>query len=558
MHSSLEVTGGYRNLMAAFTATTARRGSDPALSWPAADSSTASLTWADYRAQVARVAGALRAVGVRPGERVGILSENRFEWLIADLGILGAGAVTVAPHAPLAARQVQFQLRDAEVAWLIVSNAEQLAKIDQVRSDLPDLRGVVVFDPTAARPEVESWEAFLQRAPAESAILDETADSVHGDDLAGILYTSGTTGNPKGVMLTHANLLSNAGAMLQICPAAPDDLMLSWLPYTHIYARTVDHYKAVLSGLHLYLAPSAEAAQTLLPLVQPTHMSAVPRLYEKMLTTVGGATDADSARRLRELFGTRVRWFSSGGAPLPPAIAETYRRCGVLVLQGYGLTESSPVISFNQPEAYRLDTVGRAIPGVEVRIADDGEILTRGPHVMKGYWKNPEATAAILREGWLHTGDLGSLDADGFLKITGRKKEMMVLSNGKKIAPTNVEGLLVADPFIEQAVVHGEGRNFLTALLVPAWDAVRRELRLDATFPAEELARLPVVERLLTERIALALCDLSPMEQVRRFVILAEPFSVAREELTVSLKLRREVILRHNGDRLAALYEKGA
>lgn len=556
MHPALDPTGGFANLVAALRTTADRRAGDPALTWPTADDSFASLPWGAYRDRAGRIAAALRAVGVRPGDRVGILSENRPDWLVADLGILAAGAVTVAPHAPLTARQVQFQLHDAEVGWLFVSGPEQLAKIDQLRAELPHLRGVVAFDDAAVRGDVEGLERFLGRASGGSAVLDEAAATLRPDDLAGILYTSGTTGNPKGVMLTHANILSNSWAMLVMCPVAADDLLLSWLPYTHIYARTCDHYKAVLSGLHLFLAPNGDAVPALLPRVQPTHMSSVPRLYEKILAAVSGGGDAATARKLQALFGPRQKWFSSGGAPLPPAIAEAYRRHGVLVLQGYGLTESSPVISFNQPDAFKLDTVGRAIPGVEVRIADDGEILTRGPHVMAGYWKNPAATAAMVRDGWLYTGDLGALDADGYLKITGRKKEMMVLSNGKKVAPTEIEGLIISDGFVEQVVVCGEGRNFLTALVVPLWPAVRRELGLDG--PPEELAGHPAVVRLLTERVKAALRDVSPAEQVRKFVVLAEPFSVAKEELTVSLKLRREVILRHNAARLAALYEGAA
>jgi long-chain acyl-CoA synthetase len=557
MDSLLQLTGGSRNLVEALAGTARRLGSAPALSWMGADQTPQSLSWSAYLDTVARVAGALSAVGVKPGDRVGILSENRWEWLVADMGILAAGAVTVAPHAPLAARQVQFQLRDGEVSWLFVSTREQLAKIDQVRADLPDLRGLIGFE-TPHRSDVEPWETFLGRGRDNQRTLADSIARLAPDDLAGILYTSGTTGNPKGVMLTHANILSNAHALLEMCPVEPDDLLLSWLPYTHIYARTVDHYKAIHGGLHLFLAPSSEAVPDLLRRVQPTHMSSVPRLYEKILTAVSYGTGAETAARLRDLFGPRRKWFSSGGAPLPPAIAETYRQAGVLVLQGYGLTETSPVISFNRPDSYRLETVGPPLPGVEVAIAPDGEILTRGPHLMKGYWKNPKATAEMIRDGWLYTGDLGELSGDGFLKITGRKKEMMVLSNGKKIAPTNIEGLLIADPLIEQVVVVGEARSYLTALIVPAWDKLRRELPPGiAGEPTAVLLGHPDVVQFLRGRIEAALVELSPSEQVRKFVLLAEPFSVAREELTVSLKLRRNVILNHNQARIDALYAGG-
>ena len=228
----------------------------------------------------------------------------------------------------------------------------------------------------------------------------------------------------------------------------------------------------------------AESAETLvqdLADVQPTHMASVPRFYEKVLTMAADPDPKVVARRLRDLFGPRVNWLSSGGAPLPSAVARAYVDAGVLVLQGYGLTETSPVISFNSKEAYKLETVGRPLPGVEVKIAADGEVLTRGPHVMKGYWKNPPATAEAIRDGWLYTGDLGELDADGFLKITGRKKELLVLSNGKKVVPAFLEGLLQGDPCIDQAVVCGEGRNFLTALIVPHWPNVRAALAEEGT-----------------------------------------------------------------------------
>ena len=291
------------------------------------------------------------------------------------------------------------------------------------------------------------------------------------------MYTSGTTGNPKGVMLTHGNLLSNSLAALEVMPYGPGDLVLNWLPFTHIYARTVDHYICMASGTPVALAESADTLVQNLDEVRPTHFASVPRFYEKVLASVSTADAAETGRRLRQVFGPRIDWMSSGGAPLPPAIARAYHAAGLLVLQGYGLTETSPIISFNCKDNYKLDTVGRPLPGVEVRIAADGEVLTRGPNVMKGYWNDPAATAEAIRDGWLHTGDLGELDADGFLRITGRKKDLLVLSNGKKVAPACVEGLLLADPCIDQAVVCGEGRNYLCALLVPAWDNVRRALR---------------------------------------------------------------------------------
>jgi long-chain acyl-CoA synthetase len=321
----------------------------------------------------------------------------------------------------------------------------------------------------------------------------------------------------------------------------------------------VDHYANIVGGRCVALAESAETVVDNLADVQPTMMASVPRLYEKILAAVDCPDKKKLCRRLRDVFGPRVDWLSSGGAPLPLAVAQAYHDCGFLLLQGYGLTESAPVISFNTKTHHKLGTVGRAIPGVEVRIASDGEILTRGPHVMKGYWNNPAATADAIRDGWLHTGDLGALDADGYLSITGRKKDLLVMSNGKKVVPSHLEGLLVTDPCIDQAVVCGEARNYLTALLVPHWENVRAALKAEGMVLAEEDGRRgtqPEVVALLEGRVQQALRDLSPAEQVRKFLIVPQPFTVAAEELTVSLKLRRNVVLERYAKQIDALYRE--
>jgi long-chain acyl-CoA synthetase len=285
--------------------------------------------------------------------------------------------------------------------------------------------------------------------------------------------------------------------------------------------------------------------------VQPTNVSGVPRFYEKVLTAVQHDDPAVLGQRLRGIFGPRIDFLGSGGAPLPFAIAQAYKNAGLLLLQGYGLTESSPVISYNRKDAHKIESVGRAIPGVEVKIGDDGEVLSRGPHIMKGYWKNPQATADAIKDGWLHTGDLGRLDEDGYLHITGRKKELLVLSNGKKVVPPHIEGILLADPCFDQVVVFGEGRNFLTALVVPHWANLAKASGL-----ASPSAGDPKVRAFLEARIQQALTSVSAWEQVRKIVILPEPLSVAKDELTVSLKLRRTVIFEHHRESLDALYRE--
>lgn len=526
------------------------------------------VSWQQYHDDARACASALIEAGIAFGDRVGLLAENRVEWLAADMGLLAAAAINVPPHAPLTASQVAFQLADAGVRWLFVSSSEQLDKIRQTHCDLPALEGVVVFDPLSSsanlpeRIECWPWTAFLQRGRAaltrNSAELTRREAALGPDDLATIMYTSGTTGNPKGVMLTHGNIISNVCASQEASPHGPDDVILSWLPYSHIYARTVDHYLCLYTGITSALAESAETLVQNLGEVQPTHMSSVPRFYEKLLTAVSSPDREKMHKRLRDIFGPRIDWLMSGGAPLPTPVAEPYLAAGLLLLQGYGLTETSPVITCNRKNRYKTGTVGLPLPGVEVKIAPDGEILTRGPHVMKGYWKNPQATAEAIKDGWFYTGDLGSLDAEGFLTITGRKKELMVLSNGKKVVPAYLEGLLLGDECIDQAVVAGEGRNYLTALIVPHWDNLRKALRAEGDDidhqPVDKLADSPAVHAFLENRIHRALKDVANWEQVRRFVVLPQPFTVAADELTVSLKLRRNVVLKKYAERLNVLY----
>jgi long-chain acyl-CoA synthetase len=561
----------YRNLAELHRRQAKAQGPRPALRYKH-DGVYRDLSWHDYHARALACAAALVDVGMAVGDRVGLLSENRLEWLLADMGILAAGAVNVSPHAPLTPAQVHYQLADAGVRWLFVSTREQMEKVRKIRADLPHLEGVVVFDRDALAKDNTWWQAFLLRGqhglrglmppaqdltplPRLTAELRRREAAIGPDDLATIMYTSGTTGNPKGVMLTHGNLLSNACASEAASPRGVEAVLLSWLPFSHIYARTVDHYLSIVGGITLALAESPETVVQNLQEIWPTHISSVPRLYEKVLPMVASPDPAVTGKRLRGLFGPRLEWLGSGGAPLPPAVAEAYRAAGFNVLQGYGLTETSPVLTFNRRDKFKLDTVGQAIPGVELRIAPDGEILTRGPQVMKGYWNDPQATAAAIQDGWFHTGDLGSLDNEGFLKITGRKKELMVLSSGKKVVPPHIEGLLLAEPCIDQAVVFGEGRNFLTALIVPQWANVRKALPAElASKGDEELARRPQVRKLLETKIQAALKDVASWEQVKKFVILPQPFTVAAEELTVSLKLRRNVIFGRHRTALEALY----
>jgi long-chain acyl-CoA synthetase len=333
-------------------------------------------------------------------------------------------------------------------------------------------------------------------------------------------------------------------------------VLLSWLPYSHIFARLCDHYLHLRTGSVMALADSLDTVPVDIQLVQPTHLHGVPRFFEKMLAAAQAApTPEEANKRLKYMFGRRLMWAMSGGAPLPPAVGAAYHAAGVPLLQGYGLTETSPVLTTNIPTSFRHESAGKAIPGVELKIADDGEILARGPNIMKGYWNQPQATAAVMQGDWFATGDVGRIDSEGFLYITGRKKDLLVLSNGKKVSPSEVEALLQAEPCIEQAVIYGEKRSFLTALVVPNWARVRQELKVQGT--DDELARSSAVNDLLRSRINQALAGAVHWEQVKQFVIRSQPFSVQTGELTVSLKLRREVVFQKHAAELEAAYRKG-
>jgi long-chain acyl-CoA synthetase len=376
------------------------------------------------------------------------------------------------------------------------------------------------------------------------------------DDLATILYTSGTTGEPKGVMLSHANLVSNAAAMVKRFCNSGGDLRLSLLPWSHVFARTCDLYTWILSGATLAIANRREQVLDDCAALQPTLINAVPYFYERLHRRAAEERKLDEPGWLRALLGDRIRYCCSGGAALPQHVAQWFAAQGVPLVQGYGLSETSPVITAATPDANKIGTVGPPLPGVEVRIAADGEIETRGPHVMLGYYKKPAATAAALKDGWFSTGDLGQLDANGYLTITGRKKELIVTAAGKNIAPTLIEGLLTADPLIHQAVVFGDGRNYLVALIVPDPDALRAEIfaRRIAVVSKEQALTHPDVLCLYTERISQRLAGLSRHEQLGGFRLLDRALSQDRDELTPTLKFKRSVIAKNFAAEMSAMY----
>lgn len=523
-----------------------------------------SRTWREIGKDVLRIASWLVKQGIEPGDCVAHLSENRYEWLLADLAMHVAGAVHVPIHAPLTGEQAAFQIRDSGSRLVFLSNAAQVEKLAACSDELPRDVRCFTYDPCEMsigdQPCGYLWGELPEYdESAAGELLKAAVARTSGETLATILYTSGTTGEPKGVMLSNRNLVSNTLAAVEPFAQGKDDLRLSFLPLSHIFARTCDLYCWVASGSQLALAEARETVVADCLAVRPTLLNGVPYFFEKIANALAEADFDATPDALRDLLGGRIRLCCSGGAALPVHVFDFFTEHGVSLLQGYGLTESSPVITLSSEQGVKRGAVGRAIPDVEVRIADDGEILTRGPHVMLGYFKNEKATEEVVRDGWLHTGDIGHLDDEGYLFITGRKKELIVTSGGKNIAPVYLESLLTQDPLIAQAVVIGDNRKYLAALIVPefaALDAEIAERRIDVSGGVDVL-QLAEVVKLFEDRIASRLAVVSSYEQVRKFTLMNRTFTVESGELTPKLTLRRDYIQANCRDSIEAMYDNG-
>jgi long-chain acyl-CoA synthetase len=537
-----------------------------------------------------RVALGLQALGVQRGDRVAILSENRPEWAIADWACLTSGVADVPIYTTLPAEQLPFLLNDSGSVAIFVSNVAQGEKIAAVRGEVPGLRHVIVFDESARAlgdltlADLEAKGMQLD-APERAAEYEKSALSVRPDDLATLIYTSGTTGAPKGVMLTHDNLHSNVMVCRDTTTMGPSDVALSFLPLCHVFEREGDYFMFAM-GVTLAYVDSFDFVPTAMQEVRPTIAMSVPRLYEKMYARVLENALSGSALKRRIFFwarkvadrwadeklagrepggllawqyglaqrlvfsklkartGGRLRFFISGGAPLAPEIAKFFYAAGLTILEGYGLTETSPVIAVNTPTALRIGTVGRLVDGVEVQIAPDGEILVRGPQVMKGYFNRPDATREVIDdEGWFHTGDIGVLE-DGFLRITDRKKDIIVTAGGKNIAPQPIENRVKTNEFVSQAVMIGDKRRFPAILIVPEWDKLEKWARLNNIAPAlrSELLTLPAVRQKMEQEVRSELTGLASFETPKKIALLEHDFSIERGELTPTLKVKRRVV----------------
>jgi long-chain acyl-CoA synthetase len=559
----------------------------------------------ELRERVELFACGLASLGIRKGDRVGIISENRPEWIITDLAAVTLGAVDVPLYPTMTAKQIEYIFNDAGVKVAVVSNQFQLNKVLRVLDQLPGLEQVILMADKAETPDSKTMSfaaalalgaEFRKENPGHLAAALTT---IAPDDLLTLIYTSGTTGNPKGVMLTHANLCSNVIAAAAVIPILDSDTLLSFLPLCHSFERMAGYYTAMSTGAAIAFAESVETVRDNMLEVRPTVVTTVPRLFERIYSrilkqvdggppvrqkifhwAVGVGREYAAARRsgsvpfglaarhavadrlvygkLRARTGGRMRFFVSGGAALAREFGEFFEAVGLTIIEGYGLTESSPVISCNRIENYRFGAVGQPIPGVDIRIAHDGEILARGPNIMRGYWNNPEATAeAVDKEGWLHTGDIGLLDAEGFLRITDRKKHLFVSSGGKNIAPQPIENLFLSNKYIEQFMLIGDRRMFLTALIVPDFDALK-EFADSNRLPYNdnnELTRLPQINTLIEQEINQIQKDLANYERVRKFTLLEKQFTIEDGELTPSQKIRRRVVEQKYARLIDSMYD---
>ncbi|HWA45275.1 MAG TPA: long-chain fatty acid--CoA ligase [Hypericibacter adhaerens] len=552
--------------------------------------------------QIRRLARGLAAFGLKPGERVVLLAESRPEWAIADLAIMAAGGITVPAYTTNTVADHHHILTHSGAAAVIVSTKALASRLLPAAITAPELRWIVAIEDLglAQRPakSVFAWSQVMTTGDAAPDLVDERVASLKRSDTACFIYTSGTGGTPKGVMLSHGAIVANCRGAFGVLSELnlTHEVFLSFLPLSHAYEHTAGLYFPISIGAEIYYAESVEKLVENIAEVRPTIMTAVPRLYEVMYRRIvtGLARASASKRRwfertlalgrrkalglaplsflerlldracellvrrkVRQRFGGRLKAFVSGGAALNPEIGAFFLALGLRILQGYGQTEAGPVISVNRLGRVRIDTVGPAIDGVEIRLAEDGEILVRGEVVMQGYWRDEEATAKTVIDGWLHTGDIGTLDKDGYLKITDRKKDLIKLSGGDNISPARIEGFLVAQPEIAQAMVWGDRRPHLVGLLVPDNDFLAQWAERHQK--PNELAQLrdnPELVRTLAEVVDRVNAHLSAVERVRRIALAPEGFTIENGMLTPSLKIRRHKIRERFGTLIDALYER--
>ncbi|MFA6410139.1 MAG: long-chain fatty acid--CoA ligase [Candidatus Buchananbacteria bacterium] len=546
------------------------------------------MTFAELEKRINTLTKGLLELGISKGDRVAILSENRSEWVRMDLAIMTLGAIVVPVHTTLSPKIIQHILSDSESTAILVSNQEQFNKLLLVIKDLPLLKTIIFIDLDQPQnhkdlnKKIISLENLMELGKkSERKISPE----VNPTDIASIIYTSGTTALPKGVMLTHRNFLFDAEAAVTAVPVDEHDVLLSFLPLSHVLERTIGYYAPfICRGACLAYAESVKTLKLNLKEVKPTILVSVPRIFERVHDGIwekvksGGKlkykifvwalkqnpktfshwlADKLVFKKIRGNFGGKLRFAISGGATLNHKLGRFFARMGITILEGYGLTETAPVISVNRQDNIKFGTVGQQLPGVEIKIASDKEILVKGPNIMAGYYKNEILTKEMIdSDGWLHTGDLGFMNSEGFLMIIGRKKEMISLSNGKIAWPEQLEVILNDDHLITQSMVYGNGKGHLVALLIPDWQEITNsltELGMTSKEP-DQLINDPKLTALFKDRIEKINQQLADWEKIRKFKIIAAEFSQEKDELTPTLKLRRKIIEEHYQKELEKMY----
>ncbi|HCP00554.1 MAG TPA: long-chain fatty acid--CoA ligase [Rhodospirillaceae bacterium] len=592
----------WNNLPQVFFEKAEELGDSPML-WAKRYGSWHPISWAEARDTVSSVSRGLRQLGVARGDRVLLVSENRPEWGLADLAIMSAGAITVPAYITNTVADHIHIVSDSDPRVAIVSNARLAERLLPAIRNTSSINNVVIMEGATGENEgvsIISWRNLYDSGVKAVDDVAEVVAATQRTDTSCLIYTSGTGGAPKGVMLSHGAILCNCAGAYHLFEAdgmleLDNETFLSFLPLSHSYEHTAGLHFPITIGAQIYYAENADKLATNMGEMRPTIMTAVPRLYESMhqrimagIARKGGLSETlfrkavtlgikryesgglSLFERLQDVlleklvrkkvakqFGGRLKAFVSGGAPLNYDIGVFFLALGVRLLQGYGQTETAPVISANPPSKIKIDTVGPAFPGVELRIAEDGEILIRGELTMQGYWNAPDLTAETLREGWIHTGDIGVRDADGYIKITDRKKDIIVNSGGDNISPARVEGMLTATPEIEQAMVHGDKRPHLVGLIVPSADYAEHWAKgNNKSTDLETLVDDADFAAAIGDAVDRVNDDLSVIERVRRTILVAEAFSIENEMMTPTMKLRRHVIRARYGEKLEALYGK--
>jgi long-chain acyl-CoA synthetase len=570
------------------------------------DGEWTALTWAGYEELVRRIAGGLRALGLDAGDAGSILSANRMEWHVADIAIQSIGGITVPVYSTNSSSQVAYIAGHSESKAIFVENEIQLEKVLQKRSDLPKLKQVIVFDPAGISADdfVMTWDALLEAGDAFNAAnpndFDEHAAALDPGQLCTLVYTSGTTGPPKGAMLTHDNVVWTCGSLAHVLESEPGDRRLSYLPLSHIAERMVSHFLQIAQGFETWFATSIDTLAQDLRDCHPTVFFGVPRVWEKFHAGIMNlienlpAEQRESAEQAIQLGLKRVeaqqagtslppeleekyqeadgklfalargalgldqaRALVSGAAPINPDVLRFFHAIGLPIIEVYGQTEDCGPTSINRVDRYKIGTVGPALPGVEVRIAEDGEILVKGGNVGPGYYKDPLATEELIdAEGWMHSGDIGELDEDGFLRITDRKKDLIITAAGKNIAPQVIENMLKYSPWISQVVVVGDRRPYLVALLTLDEEKVKGFAEQKGisfnTFP--DLVNHPDIQQLIENAVAEVNAQLARVEQIKKWHLFDREFLQDEEEVTPTLKIRRKAIIDKNTDLIDQLY----